>query len=303
MKFALASSGSRGDVEPCTALGVELQRRGHEVALAVPPNLIGLVESAGLSAVAYGPNQEDGYWDTDFLRHWWRVREVARLWREAQKLLAQAWAEMSKTLLGLANGADLVFSGPGFPAIPANIAEYYDVPFATMHYFPMLPNGQTVPNLPSPVIRSVMTALDWSQWRVTKKAEDAQRRELGLPKATVPAPRRITRRGSLEIQAYDQVCFPGLAAEWAKWADQRPFVGTLTMELTTDADAEIASWIAAGTPPICFGFGSTVVNSPTDTVALISAACAELGERALICAGWSDFSEVRLPEHVKVVGA
>ncbi|WP_369830273.1 glycosyltransferase, partial [Mycobacterium sp. E342] len=26
-------------------------------------------------------------------------------------------------------------------------------------------------------------------------------------------------------------------------------------------------------------------------------------ERALICAGWSDFSEVRLPEHVKVVGA
>ena len=66
----------------------------------------------------------------------------------------------------------------------------------------------------------------------------------------------MTKRGSLEIQAYDEVCFPGLAAEWAKWDGQRPFVGALTMELTTDADDEVASWIAAGPPPICFGFGS-----------------------------------------------
>ncbi|UXA04216.1 glycosyltransferase [Mycobacterium sp. SMC-2] len=302
MKIAMASSGSRGDVEPCTAVGAELQRRGHDVSMAVPPNLIGLVEAAGLDAVPYGPNQEDGYWDTDFLRHWWRVPEVARLWREAQELLAQAWAEMSTTLVEIANGADLVFSGPGFPAIPANVAEYYDIPLATMHYFPMPPNGQTVPSLPSPAVRSTMVALDWVQWRVTKKAEDAQRRKLGLPKATAPAPRRITARGSLEIQAYDQACFPGLAAEWAKWGGQRPFVGTLTMELTTDDDAEIASWIAAGTPPICFGFGSTVVNSPADTVALIGAACAELGERALVCSGWSDFSDVPAADHVKVVG-
>jgi hypothetical protein len=45
--------------------------------------------------------------------------------------------------------------------------------------------------------------------------ENAQRRELGLPKATRPAPQRIAERGSLEIQAYDVVRFPELAAEWA----------------------------------------------------------------------------------------
>ena len=118
-----------------------------------------------------------------------------------------------------------------------------------------------------------------------------------------PAPRRITERGSLEIQAYDEVCFPGLAAEWAKWDGQRPFVGALTMELPTDADDEVASWIAAGTPPICFGFGSMPVESPADTLAMIGAACAQLGERALVCAGWSDFSHVPHFEHVKVVGA
>ncbi|WP_197514333.1 glycosyltransferase, partial [Mycobacterium sp. E342] len=139
--------------------------------------------------------------------------------------------------------------------------------------------------------------------RMNKRAEDRQRLELGLPTATVASPRRIAERGSLEIQAYDEVCFPGLAAEWAKWGGQRPFVGSLTMELTTDADDEVLSWIAKGTPPICFGFGSMpVAESPADTVALISAACEELGERALVCSGWSDFSGVPQSDHVKVVG-
>ena len=130
-----------------------------------------------------------------------------------------------------------------------------------------------------------MTVYEWLGWRLAKKLEDAQRRELGLPKATGPLPRRITERGSLEIQAYDEVCFPGLAAEWAKWNGNRPFVGALTMELPTDADEEVASWIAAGTPPIFFGFGSIPVESPADTLAMISAACAQLGERALFCSG------------------
>ena len=174
---------------------------------------------------------------------------------------------------------------------------------ATLHYFPMRANGQLLPFLPAPLGRSAMTVYEWLAWRVTKKLEDAQRRELGLPKATGPSPRRIAERGSLEIQAYDEVCFPGLAAEWAKWDGRRPFVGALTMELPTDADDEVASWIAAGTPPIFFGFGSMPVESAADTIAMISAACAQLGERALVCAGWSDFSDVPHFEHVKVVGA
>ena len=144
---------------------------------------------------------------------------------------------------------------------------------------------------------------EWLVSRGVKKAEDAQRRELGLPKATGPAPRRIAERGSLEIQAYDEVCFPGLATEWAKWDGQRPFVGTLTIESPTGADEEVVSWIAAGTPPIFFGFGSIPVESPADTIAMIGAACAQVGERAVVCAGWSDFSNVPHFEHVKVVGA
>ncbi len=135
------------------------------------------------------------------------------------------------TLMSLADGADLLFTTLSFEQAAANVAEYYDIPLVTLHYFPARVNGQLIPFLPAPLGRNGMTVSEWLHWRVVfRKIEDAQRRELGLPKATSPAPRRITERGSLEIQAYEEFCFPGLAAEWAKWNGQRPFIGALTLD-------------------------------------------------------------------------
>jgi UDP:flavonoid glycosyltransferase YjiC (YdhE family) len=310
MKFVLASWGSRGDVEPCAAVGCELLRRGHEVRMAVPPDLVGFVESAGLAAVAYGLDMPAilevlrNFWACLF-RNPWRIRNLIRLWREAREPITRCRAELSTTLTSLADGADLLFTGLVFEQAAANVAEYYDIPLATLHYFPARANGHLVPMLPSPLVRSAMTVLEWFVSHQMKRVDYAQRRQLDLPNATGPSARRIAERGSLEIQAYDEVCFPGLAAEWAKWDGRRPFVGALTMELPTDTDEEVASWIAAGTPPIYFGFGSmpacSAVESPADTIAMISAACAQLGERALVCSGWSDFTHVPHFDHVKVV--
>jgi UDP:flavonoid glycosyltransferase YjiC (YdhE family) len=307
MRFALTCYGTRGDIEPSVAVGRELLRRGHEVRMGVPPDLVSFSEAAGLSTVTYGLDTQAwleryrNFW-TSFFGNFWKVQELVEHWREYWEPVALCWAEMNNTAIELADGADLLLTSQSFQEPAANVAEYYDIPLATLHNFPVRPNGQLVPGLPSPVGRSAMTALDWVFWHMNKKAEDTQRRELGLPKATNPSPTRIAERGSLEIQAYDQVCFPGLATEWAKWDGQRPFIGALTMELTTDADDEVASWIAAGTPPICFGFGSIAVESAADTVDMISTVCAQLGERALICAGGTDFSDVPIAGHVKVVG-
>jgi len=307
MKFVLASWGSRGDVEPNLAVGRELVSRGHDVCMAVPPDLVGFTEAAGVAAVGFGPEARSildshrEFW-TCFFSHPWRVRKLIGSRVDIAAPLLRGWQEMSTTLISLADGADLIFTGINFEDAAANVAEYYDIPLATLHYFPLRPNGQTLRFLPAPLARSAVKAFWWVSWLGTKKAEDTQRRELGLPKATGSAPRRITERGSLEIQAYDEACFPGLAAEWAQWDRQRPFVGTLTLGLSTDADDEVESWIADGTPPIYFGFGSIPVESPADTIAMIAAACARLGERALVGAAGTDFSSAPRFDHVKVVG-
>ncbi|OBF98415.1 glycosyl transferase family 1 [Mycobacterium sp. 852014-52450_SCH5900713] len=311
MRFVLASYGSRGDIEGCVAVGRELLRRGHEARMAVPPDLVGFVEGAGLEAVGFGPDLQS--FVEAQRKIWMEANFLQKLrWRESRKLYARCWRETSKILTPLTDGADLLVTGLYLEESAANIAEYHDIPLVTLHHSPVRANGQLVPILadgrpipfvPSPLIRFSMTANEWSAyWRMSRKIDGAQRRELGLTKASGPPGRRFAERGSLEIQAYDEVCFPGLATEWAKWDGRRPFVGALMLELTTDADDEVASWIAAGTPPICFGFGSTPIGSAVDTVEMISAACAQLGERALICSGRTDFGNVPHSDHVKVVG-
>jgi UDP:flavonoid glycosyltransferase YjiC (YdhE family) len=312
MKFVLSFYGTRGDVEPGVAVGRELLRRGHDVRMVVPPDLVDFAEATGLAAIACGPDVRvwqdvnRDFWARflrNFWKNFWRIGDLKELLREDWRFLAQCWEDVSTTLRSQAEDADLLFTGVLGEESAGNVAEFYDLPLATLHVFPIRANGQLVPGMPASVGRAFMKLSEWLGWPLFKRLEDPQRRELGLPKATGPSPWRIAKRGSLEIQAYDEVCMPGLAAEWAEYDGRRPFVGALTLDLPTDADDEVAAWIAAGTPPICFGFGSMPVESAAETLAMISAACDELGERALVCAGSSDFSDVPHSEHVKVVEA
>jgi UDP:flavonoid glycosyltransferase YjiC (YdhE family) len=301
MKFALAIHGSRGDVEPFAAVGLELQRRGHEVRMAVPPNMLDFVESAGLDAVAYGPSSQTVN-EEDFVRNFWNIGTPVRVARAANHYLGEVWAEMGTTLTSLTTGTDLLMTGMVQQGLAVNAAEYHQIPLAGLHCFPVRVNSQILPLVPSPLIRSGISALWWAHWRMTKRAEDNQRRRLGLPDATGPSTRRIIDRGSLEIQAYDELFFPGLATEWTQCNGQRPFVGALTMEMPTDADDEISSWCATGTPPIYFGFGSMPVRSFGATVEMINAACAELGQRALIYAGAHDVDDNWESDRIKIAG-
>ena len=275
MKFVLANYGTRGDVEPFVAVGQELVRRGHEVRMAVPDDSLGFVESAGLAAVAYGLDSQAV---EEFRRQPSKIQNSIGMLTEVIQHVTQAWAENGTTLMSLADGADLLLAGYNQQTLAASVAEYYGIPLAALHIFP-----------------TQLLDFGWLHRRITKEAEDAQRRALGLPETPGPATR------SLEIQAYDELCFPGVAANWGEQAGRRPFVGALTLESPTDADDEVLSWIAAGTPPIYFGFGSMRITSPADTVAMIVAACTQLGERALICSGASDFTEIPHVDHVKVV--
>ena len=281
MKVALAGYGSRGDVEPLAAVGQELLRRGHEVRTAVPPNMLEFVESAGLTAVAFGsePPRPGG---KDFAPAN-AIQNPASLMAEVVGHITQAWAEWGTALTELADGADLLLTGKVEQGLAANVAEYYGIPLATLQYFP---EGDS--------------PLGGLLGDVTRESQDAQRRALGLPQATGPS-----MRADLEIQAYDELCFPGLADEWSQQGDPprfRPFVGALTLELPGDADDEVSSWIAAGTPPIYFGFGSMPIPSPAEPVAVVSAACMQLGERALMSSGPNDFSRIPRFDNVRVVG-
>jgi UDP:flavonoid glycosyltransferase YjiC (YdhE family) len=119
VKFVLACYGSRGDIVPSAAVGSELLRRGHEVCVAVPPNFVGFVESAGLAAVAYGLDtriivEMQRMLATGLFRNCCRIPDLIRLWRQQSGLGSQCWGEMNMRLTSLADGADLLVTSPSF---------------------------------------------------------------------------------------------------------------------------------------------------------------------------------------------
>ncbi|OBJ64498.1 glycosyltransferase [Mycobacterium colombiense] len=277
MKIVLAAYGSRGDVEPCVAVARELHRRGHDVVIAVPPDKLDMAESAGLAAVAYGPDsREQINMATNFVRN---VGNPMTALPQLIERVTTVWTGKSETLASVAAGADLLVAGMNEQRLAANIGEHFGIPLAALHFFP----AETL-------------ELGRLQSEVTGAAEAAQRRALGLPD-------NPSTRPALEIQTYDELWAPALARQWAGPEYRRPFVGALTLGLPAAADDEVLSWIADGTPPIYFGFGSTPVTSPAETVAVISAACTQIGERALICSGPNDFTHIPPADHVKIVEA
>ncbi|MBV8863436.1 MAG: glycosyltransferase [Mycobacterium sp.] len=250
MKFVVVGYGSRGDVEPCAAVARELLRRGHEVRLAVPRMMLGFVKSAGIAAVAYGPDSDAVLQDLVSV-----LRNPLSASPHVAAHVNQIKAEKDATLKALVDGADLLLAGITEQPLAANVANQYRIPLAALHFFP------------------------------------TQFLQPGSLQVSGPSAR------PLEIQAYDGLCFPELAHD----DDRRPFVGALTLELPTDHDDDVLAWIAAGTPPIYFGFGDITVESPSDLVAVITETCAQIGERALVCSGPNDIAGISYLDHVKVV--
>ena len=277
MRFVLAAYGSRGDVEPCAVVGRELQRRGHDVRIAVPPNIVALVESVGLDAVAYGPDSHAQLnTAADFLVG--NLNNPYAALPEVVQRVAQVWVDKGTALASLADGADLIVTGMNEQRLVANIAEQQDIPLVALHLFP------------SRIQQSGEFDL-----MLVKLSEQPLRQALGMPDVPESAP------SLLEIQAYDERCLPGQPDQWAE--PGKPFVGALTLESPTDADDAVLAWITEGTAPIYFGLGSTPISPPAEIVGMVIAACAQLNERLLICSGPNDLSEFDRFDHVKVVGS
>lgn len=300
MKYAIAVHGTRGDVEPATAIALELLRRGHEVRMAVPPNLVAFAESVGIPSpvLPYGTDSQLQL-EADGFRDWWKLRNPLTVVEKIRELMIGDWPQMGETLAAVATGADLILTGTTYQEVAANVAESRDIPMAALHYFPARTNTKILPvRLPLAVVRPAWAVAEWALWRILKPAEDDQRRRLGLPAARSRSVNRIVGRGALEIQAYDEVFFPGLDTEWC---GTRPLVGAITLQMSTAVDDAVATWIADWTPPIYFGFGSMPIENPAKTIAMITEVSADLGERALICSGVLDVADAAPADHVKIV--
>ena len=312
MRIVMAMGGSRGDVQPAVALGTELRSRGHDVVMAVPPDLVAFSEGAGLPSHPYGEGTHD-LLDSELIRTELKSRNPVRRVRAISEITLRGGRAMGRQLLDLTESADAIIAGSAGQERAHNVSQVRGIPHIPLHYCPIRRNRQVSLLAHLGVdVRGVVAEASWRAgeqllWLASRRAEQRLTDELGLPRASAPYATQIARTGLQEIQAYDPALFPGLAAEWGA---RRPLTGFLNLAAAQrrgvgdETPAELLEWITAGPAPVYAGFGSMLPNNPEALATALTETARALDVRLLVAGGWSGFmaGADADPDRVRLVG-
>jgi sterol 3beta-glucosyltransferase len=312
MRITLLARGTRGDVQPMLVLGAELRRRGHDVILGAPPNLVEFAERAGFEAYPVGPDSRIFLGSAEG-RALLAAGNVKKLMAGFAKVAHDNLELTHQGVLQATERTDFIVAGVLLAEHASSVAESKNIPMALLHFAPL---RRTRAYAAFPVTtRRLPGALNLMTWalfeRVAWKAYAADvnrvRAWLGLPAVNSLMARRAGAGELLEIQAFSAEIVPGIS----DYGEHRPFVGFFfpTVEDRrafgeTALSADLDGWLSAGDPPAYFGFGSMPVQDPQAAVRVIEQVTQRLGLRALISAGWSEIEQSGESNgRLRVVGA
>ncbi|GAA1481468.1 glycosyltransferase [Gordonia sinesedis] len=311
MKFVLAANGSRGDVQPAVALGLELARRGHEPVMLVPPNLVEFSAGTGLHTEIYGESTRD-ILASDLVADGMHSRNPRTRLRAITELTVRGGRTMQQQLLDHTADADAIIATSVGQERAHNVSRVRRIPHIPLHLCPIRRNrsvsmlAHVGVDAPPAIADLSWRVVEQVLWRASRSAENILAGELGLPVIAQPFATQIAKAGVPEIQAYDPALFPRLTSQWGV---ARPLVGFLNLPAAyragvgdAPADDGLSAWIDNGDPPVYVGFGSMLPRNPDALAAAIRTAAAELDLRLLVAGGWSDFMSGMADARVRAVG-
>ncbi|MBE1532156.1 glycosyltransferase [Actinomadura algeriensis] len=294
--IVIFGAGSRGDVQPCAALGRALRARGHDVKLVASARYASLAAGAG---VGFAPLTADpteilesdagqellagGRNPVKFLGGFRRI-----LGPMAERLLAEC--------LDACKDADLLL-GPTLGALPRHIGEHLGVPWALIHFQPSRSTGAFphpfVPRarLLGPVAnRASFHAVDQVAWLLSRPFINPWRQDrLGLP----PLPLRNAGDDRPVLACFSSAVVPR-PRDWPRNLAMTGYWFLDEPEWTPPAD--LAAFLDDGPPPVYVGFGSMVPKDAAMTARIVRTALRLAGVRGIV-QGDPDTSD----EHVLAV--
>ena len=316
MRILIPLVGSRGDVQPGIALGLELERRGHTVVVGAPPNFVDFVGRTGLTARQFGPDVHALYSSPEGQRAL-AAGNSFKLMKMVSGQMAEYADRMDDELIDISRDAEMIVCTTFSEDRSVILAQARDIPMVTLHTYPSRKNSSYAPPgalphqwpIPGVVNRGAWSALERLRTAVFGKYLDNLRVKLDLPKSKASTESLLAARQVPELQMYDSALTPGLAEEWG---ETKPFVGFLWLPRSAreaigelaDQHTEVVEWACAGTPPIFFGFGSLPIQDFTSVIGLIQQICDRTGQRALISVGGAELGgAVATGTNVKIVDA
>ncbi len=304
MKLTIIAVGSRGDVQPCVALGRGLRDAGYAVRVVTLEDFEPLVREQGLD---FHPIPGDAQALTRQMMTTQRGQglNLLHMYRGIMRTFG-AIAESYAQALGAdaLRDSDAILSQLPGGFYGYDLAEALRVPYIALSVIPQEITGawplSLLPGTFSlgPAYNRLSYRLGQQlAWHPFRRSINGFRARLGLPPASFwwGNMRRMRREQAPVVQGFSEQVVP-TQLEWGAhvhttgywWLDE-PAWGP---------SPNLQAFLASGEPPVFIGFGSMPVPDPGATTSLILDALARSGRRGVIHAGWAGLGAVTLPEHV-----
>ena len=278
MRVLLTTWGSRGDIEPVTALAVRLRELGAEALVCAPPEaeFTALLDRFGVEHVPLGPSVKD---------------IVTSEKPDAFRLAGQLVTARFDALGAAAVGCDAIVATGLFPAGARSVADKLGIRYVLAGFHVMgMPSDNFGPSQrPGQLLPKGEPDLG-KLWDIDAQnlnvlygeAENRHRAEIGLPPVD-------------DIRSYVFTERPWLAADLvlAPWKDLTKLeltqTGAWILPDDRPLDSDLAEFLAAGEPPVYVGFGSAAMHVSKDVARVAIEAVRASGHRVLVSRGWAGF--------------
>jgi vancomycin aglycone glucosyltransferase len=297
-RILISTIGSRGEVQPILGLALELQALGHRAVLCVPPNFQGWVQSFDMECVPIGPDLEK------FTAPRPEVKRRKPSRAAIRQMVRASVIEQFRVTASAAAGCDLIVVAGDLQHAGRSIAESLKLPYVHATYCPVTLKS---PDHPPPILRSVNRSLtmpswgnrlfwmasDWQWNALYRGVVNEQRAKLGLAPTTDVPGYIATDRPWLAV---DPIIAPAPQTKNMETVH----TGAWFLEDKRPLPASLEEFLAAGEPPVYFGFGSMQARSHTSRT-LIEAARA-VGRRAIISRGWANLDVIDTGDDCIAIG-
>ncbi|REE97587.1 glycosyltransferase [Thermomonospora umbrina] len=304
--IVLFALGSRGDIQPCVALGQGLAARGHTVRVIAAARYAALIAAAGLEAAPLSVDPAELLNTDEGQELLAGGRNPVRFLRGFRRLLGPLAEQLLGELLTASRGADLILA-PTAGGLGEHLGSSLGVPAAEIHYQPSHPTG----HFPHPMVpqarflgpvgnRLSFQAVDQVAWQLARPFINPwRRRDLGLPSAPLLGPARRPASGGRRAAL---CCFSSaVVPRPADWPANVHLTGYWFVEEPAYRPSdELTAFLEAGPTPVYVGFGSMVPPDRAKAHTLVREALRRAGVRGVV-QGDPKNEEVRSDDDVMVV--
>lgn len=300
VRVVFIALGSRGDVQPYVALGVELKRAGHTVTVVTTVDHERLVGKYGLAMATVPFDVKKALQEPEAARA--LERGVLRSFRTLRSLAERGARAAAEVGLEACRAADVIVTGFGGALLAGGIAQLLGKPLVQAYNVPLTPTaafpGALTPGLDfGPRSRRLGHWLSRLAVWLTARMSGNLAREQVLKVTGAPLlPRGAGLLPGPVLYGFSTAVLPRDEG-WPADVEVTGFWFTEDPPLFVPGP-ELSSFLAAGPAPVCIGFGSMSQTDPQATTRLVLDAVERAGVRAVLLAGWGQLEVSQLPASV-----